>query len=757
MAHSARLDQRVLAILDPQRRRTPVGSRFAISMTCIVSVICGALGGVTFSTPVAIANQPAGPKSAISAQNVKPVWKENYRVLYPDTFPVSVEFSSDGKKLLTGDTGGIVTSLIFTEHEPQWEWKSKAEGSHAAVAFSPDQKQVYATTRDGVRILDAVQGKEESRIEEKDSIPTAISVFPGETIAENITSSQIVFGNPRNYFVKSWLKNKIADTSGPIGTIKTSTVAKGEKPADMAAVPLAVDPKGRSAIMTGPIDAQGKNILWAYVCGNHEKGSPGNRVLVGHTAIVVSAAWAKEKNIAVTGDASGRVIVWDTNSMKETGRIELGARVAALAISDDGTRTAAYVLGKRGEVFVWETSNPIKSMNPIHTESGDFSEPTAYASLSFSPDGKQLAGCALDKRWLSRSDGVSGKAYVWKLSAAPKAQLPPKHQFTITLPKGSSSNFIIRNNSILIQSIMDGIIHLRNITNGSIHAGMGMGKFSIGGMKLSPDHTWLAIEQHAQIPPGGLPPLSTEFDVGIWNMNSLKQYSSIPSCSQLLDVATEGKAIAVVRKKQIELWDIATSKLLKAAPFKYTRIDAARFSPDGNLLAISDRNQLVLWRWNENTHERIDLGRRVGSLAFSPDGRFLAEGPTPGKDIQIRDVETRKVVQTLASGTGQSMSVPQLAYTQNGRVLIACDNIKVAKGITVPHRINFWDTSDGSLAHQLTIPAGVPQTFEVSPNGRHLVTMLKDNHDMQLSVWRLDGKDHVPQPGPKLPAATRSP
>ena len=36
-------------------------------------------------------------------------------------------------------------------------------------------------------------------------------------------SSQIVFGNPRGYFVKSWAEGKLADT---IGTIETSTVAK---------------------------------------------------------------------------------------------------------------------------------------------------------------------------------------------------------------------------------------------------------------------------------------------------------------------------------------------------------------------------------------------------------------------------------------------------------------------------------------------------------------------------------------------------
>ena len=143
---------------------------------------------------------------------------------------------------------------------------------------------------DAAAQLDAATGQHVARIDAPDTDPIALGVFPNRA-----GRSQIVLGSARGYLVKSWAEEgKPADT---MSTVETSTVAKGAKPADVAAVPLAVDPKGRSAIMTGLRDGtgqftgtKGKNVLWAYVCGDYSDDSPGNRVMIGHAATVVSAA-----------------------------------------------------------------------------------------------------------------------------------------------------------------------------------------------------------------------------------------------------------------------------------------------------------------------------------------------------------------------------------------------------------------------------------------------------------------------------------
>jgi RNA polymerase sigma factor (sigma-70 family) len=683
--------------------------------------------------------------------NVGTMWKETYTLGYSESLPVSVAFSADGQTLVAGDTRGEVMAFIFPGDCPSYTWKSAGDGSPALVAYSADYKNVYVATANGVRIHDAAaRGKDLGRIDAPNSNPTSLGVFPNKAIDATVTRCQIVFGNARGYFVKSWAEGKLPES---IGTIETSTGAQGEKQY-AAGVPLAVDPKGRSAIMTGPRDPKtNQNVLWAYVCGDHEKGSPGNRVLVGHSAPVTSAAWAREGTTAVTGDADGRVIVWDARAMKETRRVELGGRVLALAISSDGTHVAAWVRGKRGgDVYSWKTAQPLSELKPIHTQLADLhSEP--FASLSFAPDGKKLAGCVIDKDWLKQEPKtkLNGKVHVWELAPEPKAQPVPLPTYTTQLPKGASSFAINLDFSFLRPAAGEGAIHFFDARDGHIQGSHVLGHFTFGRMIRSSDRRWLAVEQH----PAANNPGNGTFDVGVLEWPLPK--ATIPSCSQILDIASGGTVVAVVREKKIELWDIATTKLLKSAPFQHTRIDAATFSPDGKLLALSDHNDLLLWKWEENTHERIDLGHCVGSLAFSPDGKFLAEGPMPGESIQIRDLDTRKIVQTLRDSPKKPMNVAQMVYIQGSRVLITSDH---GKDNALPHHIKLWDTVSGSIAHQITLPAGLPRHVDVTPNGRIVAVLLDEGaSEMKISAWRLDGlkiaREFEGQPS-QAPATDRS-
>jgi hypothetical protein len=93
---------------------------------------------------------------------------------------------------------------------------------------------------------------------------------------------------------------------------------------------------------------------------------------------------------------------------------------------------------------------------------------------------------------------------------------------------------------------------------------------------------------------------------------------------------------------------------------------------------------------------------------------------------------------------------------QGGRVLIVLDNTMSAKDTGAQPRVNLYDTVSGSIAHQIVLPAGMPRSIDVSPDGRYLAAMLDDGDSgMKLSVWRLDGKKPAVEEGPQAPASVR--
>jgi len=62
----------------------------------------------------------------------------------------------------------------------------------------------------------------------------------------------------------------------------------------------------------------------------------------------------------------------------------------------------------------------------------------------------------------------------------------------------------------------------------------------------------------------------------------------------------------------------------------------------------------------------------------------------------------------------------------------------------------------GAVAHQIALPAWLPYSVDISPNGRYLAAVLDDcDSGMKLSVWRLDGENPSIKAGAAPSAAVR--
>jgi RNA polymerase sigma factor (sigma-70 family) len=356
---------------------------------------------------------PVRPTAVAKAAPVPtgPTWREQKVLDHPGWLVGSVAYSPDGKTLVVGGTGGKVAAYDAAELRRRWD--ADVGGDFTAVAVAPDGKSVAATFTDGVRFLDAASGKVGDTLEEKGSNPRVVAFFPEQPVGDTgLTAKKVIFGNLHQYFVKTWIQWPNVSGSG-------LTYMPAEKaPPDPHAVPLAVDPAGKRAVTNGPIDRDtGKSVFWAWSAGSGEA----NHVFGGHTAPVLAAAWSKDGKTIVSGDARGTVIVWDAETFQEKGRTALSGRVAAVAVSTDGTWAAAAVAGEAQvfwqNVYVWRptalraTDFPTKLS--YHGGGGPFE---GTAGLAFAPDGKTLAAAFCNVDDLTKLGVLVGKVRVWELT-----------------------------------------------------------------------------------------------------------------------------------------------------------------------------------------------------------------------------------------------------------------------------------------------------------------------------------------------------
>jgi uncharacterized protein (TIGR03067 family) len=364
-------------------------------------------------------------------------WKERKVLDLPGWLGGSLAYSPDGKALAVGGSGGRVAVYdTATWNNP---WARVLGGKFSAVAYSWDGETVAATVPDGVRLLSKTpifnvpppkDGTEkwknwyEEQLTEKGSQPTAVAFFPETRVDNtNLRQHKVIFGSARGHFVKTWLEWP------KVSTITAQTVPEGKQPADLYAVPLAVDPHGKRVVVTGPIDrATGKSVLWAWSAGS----GAGNALLEGHKATVTAAAWSKDGKALLTGDTDGVIIQWDGTTFKEKRRLQLRGRVASLALTADGDRAAAAVAGLPlvmdeqlyyEDVFVWPTESLPAKPTPIarHQVGGAFN---GIASVAFSPDGKSLAATFCNFDQLDKLNELVGKVRIWTLAGGQTPATP---------------------------------------------------------------------------------------------------------------------------------------------------------------------------------------------------------------------------------------------------------------------------------------------------------------------------------------------
>src|SRR5262249_20183194 len=125
---------------------------------------------------------------------------------------------------------------------------------------------------------------------------------------------------------------------------------------------------------------------------------------------------------------------------------------------------------------------------------------------------------------------------------------------------------------------------------------------------------------------------ATYKEVRIWNLagspEKLNLYGHVGGVPGIT-FSPDGTQLASTGKdQQVKIWNPATGQLLRTLPGFEGRVETIAFSADGKWLATGDWSGAIrIWdvaTWQELLSLKHELGRIIGAIAFSPDGRYFA-------------------------------------------------------------------------------------------------------------------------------------
>jgi WD40 repeat protein len=280
------------------------------------------------------------------------------------------------------------------------------------------------------------------------------------------------------------------------------------------------------------------------------------------------------------------------------------------------------------------------------------------------------------------------------------------------------------------------------------------------GMALSPDGKMLAYGWCGGRDPNNS--VCVQYEITLWDV-ATRQPIGQPLKFSIGGATTpeelfspDGKTLAVMSSGTtgsgiIQLFDVTTRQPTNSPLGGEEQFASMAFSPDGKFMALGNIVG-VIYIWDVKSHQVFShlMGEKgfVTSVAFSPDGKTLVSRilipstdlPPKGK-IVLWDLNTQQPIgQPLIAhtATGSEVGLTNMALSPDGKTLASIDDNGA---------IALWDVTtrqpigQAFIGQSATGGVGVTISVAFSPDGRTLVSGTEDG---TITLWELAASFHSP-------------
>jgi WD40 repeat protein/class 3 adenylate cyclase len=412
------------------------------------------------------------------------------------------------------------------------------------------------------------------------------------------------------------------------------------------------------------------------------------RLFLGHTGMIVGAAFSPDSQYLATTSRDKTVRLWDLAS-GETVRIFSGHTdiVGGVAFSPDGKYIATSSEDKTARLWDVATGETIRIFTG-HTDRMQYGP-------AFSPDGKYLVTGSND-----------GTARLWDVATGKTVRQFVGHTGSVNGVAFSPDGRYIATGG------EDRTARLWDVTTGETVQIFKGHQDGINFVQFSPDGNLLATG-------GG------DSSIRLWQISTGRQVRLLEGHQnwvQALSFSPDGKyLLSGADDRTARLWDVETGQMVKIFTHPLV-VEAAAISPNGEYMMSGGEDKIVrIWNMQAALSGMQLTGHTsaVWGASFSPDGDRILTASDDGT-ARMWNAATGLELQKFL---GHTKGVKSAIFSPDGKLVLTTSG---------DHTARLWDPATGK---QLRLFAGHTDTVlraAFSPDGAYLVTT---SFDGTARVW----------------------